>query len=335
MSEKCTLGILLGDAAGIGPELVAKVCKSGYLTEKCRPVIIGDKRVFDHICGVVGAEVDCRVIYDAKDISFDEKSICFYDQQNIGMEDFSFGTVCTACGKASVEQINLAVELWKGGFIDGCCFAPFNKAAMIAHIGSAISSERAIMAKALDYHGPLGEINHCGTVWTTRVASHVPVCRICEVITKESVSAATELLYGTLIRAGFKAPRIAMAALNPHAGENGRCGTEEITILTPVIEDFARRGIQIDGPFPADTVFVRAIKQQKYDGIVTMYHDQGQIALKLIGFEQGVTIEGGMPMPFTTAAHGTAYGKAGKGTASVTAFENAISDAVSLSSQKV
>jgi 4-hydroxy-L-threonine phosphate dehydrogenase PdxA len=144
-----------------------------------------------------------------------------------------------------------------------------------------------------------------------------------------------ELITVSLKRAGVAAPRIAVCGLNPHNGDNGAYGREEIDIIAPGVEMARARGFAADGPYPADTVFVRATKKDGgYDGVVTMYHDQGQIAMKLMGFERGVTVQGGLPMPITTPAHGTAYDIAGLGKAGGQAMKNAFDLACSMASQR-
>jgi 4-hydroxythreonine-4-phosphate dehydrogenase len=133
-----------------------------------------------------------------------------------------------------------------------------------------------------------------------------------------------QLIHESLVRAGIAAPRVGVCGLNPHNGDGGAYGREEIDVITPGVELARARGFAADGPYPADTMFVRATRKSGgYDGVVTMYHDQGQIAMKLLGFERGVTVQGGLPMPITTPAHGTAYDIAGRGVANAGAMKNA------------
>jgi 4-hydroxythreonine-4-phosphate dehydrogenase len=154
-------------------------------------------------------------------------------------------------------------------------------------------------------------------------------------ITREKVAEAVELIHGSLVRAGITRPRIVVCGLNPHNGDNGAFGREEIEVIAPGVEIARGRGFPADGPFPADTVFVRATRRHGgYDGVVTMYHDQGQIALKLTGFSRGVTVQGGLPIPIATPAQGTAFDIAGTGRATATAMRNAFDLACRMGAQR-
>jgi 4-hydroxy-L-threonine phosphate dehydrogenase PdxA len=162
-------------------------------------------------------------------------------------------------------------------------------------------------------------------LWTSRVTSHVALKEVSGLLTSEKVADAIRMITLALKAAGKNAPRIAVCGLNPHNGDNGNYGDEEGRIIEPGVKLATANGFASDGPFPADTAFVRAIKTDGtgYDGVVTMFHDQGQIAMKLLGFERGVTVQGGLPIPITTPAHGTAYDIAGKGVANPLAMKNA------------
>jgi 4-hydroxythreonine-4-phosphate dehydrogenase len=154
------------------------------------------------------------------------------------------------------------------------------------------------------------------------VTSHIPLKEVSNKLTIDRVYKTINLMYDTLLKAGYEKPRVAIAALNPHNGDSGTCGREEIDIIMPAVERAVQEGRNIFGPYSADTLFIKAFDGE-YDAVVTMYHDQGQIALKLKGFDRGVTISAGLPNVKTTPAHGTAYNIAGKGIAITTAFEEA------------
>jgi len=163
----------------------------------------------------------------------------------------------------------------------------------------------------------------CGSLWTSRVTSHVPLRDVADLLTQEKIREVARLLHRTIASSGIAAPRIAVAGLNPHAGEGGLLGTEEIDIIAPVVAQLRSEGFDVIGPLPADTLFVAA-RRGDFHAVVTMYHDQGQIAMKLMGFERGVTVAGGLPAIITTPAHGTAFDIAGKGTADPGAMREAI-----------
>jgi 4-hydroxythreonine-4-phosphate dehydrogenase len=175
------------------------------------------------------------------------------------------------------------------------------------------------------YFGVTGyfcEFNTLGSLWTARVSSHVPLKDAASYVSRERIVAATRLIHASLRANGVDAPRVAVAAFNPHGGEGGTCGREEIDTIAPAVRELNDAGIPAQGPFPADTLFIKA-RDGEFDAVVTMYHDQGQIAIKLLGFSRGVTVQGGLPVAITTPAHGTAYDIAGLGRADVQATANA------------
>ena len=207
------------------------------------------------------------------------------------------------------------------GDIDAVCFAPLNKQAMKKG-GMAFEDEQHFFADHLGVTGYFCEFNTLGTLWTSRISSHIPLADIPKYVTKDRIKAAARLTFQTLKRAGFAAPRVALAALNPHGGDGGTCGREEIDIIEPAARELNEEGLPILGPFPADTIFLKA-RDGQLDSIVTMYHDQGQVAVKLLGFERGVTVAGGLPVPITTPAHGTAFDIVGQGKANAEAMTQA------------
>jgi 4-hydroxythreonine-4-phosphate dehydrogenase len=177
-------------------------------------------------------------------------------------------------------------------------------------------------AAALGVTGYFCEFNTLGSLWTARVSSHVPLKDAASYLTRDRIVAAGRLIHDSLRANGVAAPRVAVAAFNPHGGEGGTCGREEIDVIAPAVRELNDAGVSAQGPFPADTLFIKA-RDGEFDAVVTMYHDQGQIAIKLMGFSRGVTVQGGLPVPITTPAHGTAYDIAGQGKADVTATANA------------
>jgi 4-hydroxythreonine-4-phosphate dehydrogenase len=189
--------------------------------------------------------------------------------------------------------------------------------------GCGFESEHHLLADIFGHTGPFGEINVVGDLWTTRTTSHIPIKDVSANLTVNTIMRAITLADTSLRNSGIDKPRLGLAALNPHAGEHGLCGREEIDVIAPAIAQAKAAGIDASGPYPSDILFIKAFRGD-FDGVVTMYHDQGQIALKLKGFDEGVTIAGGLPAPIATCAHGTAYDIAGKGIAGTRAFENAV-----------
>lgn len=321
MMEKKCVGILIGDSSGVGPEIVAEVAAKGFLTQELNPVIIGDVRQFEQGLKVVGRECPHYVLGESFELDY-SKGIPIYDTKDQDPEKVVMGKAQPYCGSGDISQLKAACKLAKGGKIAGFCYGPFHKGAMRS-AGMEVESEAELMAKEFGIEGPIGEVNMIGDLMTFRVTSHIPVKEISAHLNVENIFKTIELGCKTSKSFGVKEPRIAVAGLNPHNGEGGKCGTEEIEVIQPAIDRAKDCGMNVTGPISGDIVFMRAFKGE-FDVVITMFHDQGQIALKVMGFDQGVTIGGGLPYPITTAAHGTAFGRAGKGYASTTAFENAV-----------
>jgi 4-hydroxythreonine-4-phosphate dehydrogenase len=319
--DKPIIGIHLGDASGCGPEIVAKLAASGRLSEACRPILIGDARVFAAAQGYTGVQVPVQIVESPAQARWDG-AIPLLDLKNLDPASFALGVPSAVCGRAVGEGLLKAIELAMAGEIDGVLYAPIHKQALFMG-GFAYESESEMFASVMKVTGYHCELNILQNLWTARVTSHVPLKDVSGLLTRENILEAVVFGDATLKQAGIARPRIAVAALNPHAGENGKCGREEIEVISPAIAAAQAQGVDAKGPFPADTVFTRAFKGE-FDMIVTLYHDQGQIALKTKGFSEGVTVPGGMPVPIATPAHGTAYGKVGKGTADVSATANAL-----------
>ena len=245
-------------------------------------------------------------------------------------EIVSLGAAPPACPPAQVSRIagEYTIETLRAGIaalqartIDALVYAPLNKQAMkLAGLGH--DDELHFFAALLGHTGPVSEINVCGRLWTSRVTSHVPLRAVAGLITADRIGEAARLLHRTIVQSGIAAPHLAVAGVNPHAGEGGLLGTEEIDIIAPAIAQLRTEGIDAVGPLPADTLFVAA-RRGDFHGVVTMYHDQGQIAMKLMGFDRGVTVAGGLPEIITTPAHGTAFDITGKGIADPGAMREA------------
>ena len=224
-------------------------------------------------------------------------------------------------GEYSIGTLRSKVAALQSHMVDALVYAPLNKQSMKL-AGLAHEDELHFFAELFGYTGPVSEINVCGRIWTSRVTSHVPLRAVAGLLTAEKIRDAARLLHRTVAKSGIAKPRIAVAGLNPHAGEGGLLGAEEIDTIGPAVEKLRSEGLDVTGPLPADTLFVTA-RRGDFDGVVTMYHDQGQIAMKLMGFDRGVTVAGGLPAIITTPAHGTAFDIAGKGVADPGAMREA------------
>jgi len=329
MNTKPVLGILLGDGAGVGPEIVAKLAVADFFAKHCRPVIIGDARILERAFDIIGSSVPLQIVDTVEQADW-SKGLPVLDQKDLDPKDVPLGKLLAICGEANLRMLELAVRLYQENKIEGFCFAPLNKAGM-KEAGCKFESEHHFMADLFGHTEPFGEINVVGSLWTTRTTSHIPISEVSSHLTIDTILRAVRLANTSIRNSGIAKPRLALAALNPHAGENGMCGREEIDVIIPAIKKAQEMGIHASGPYPSDITFIKAFRGE-FDGVVTMYHDQGQIALKLTGFDEGITIAGGLPAPIVTCAHGTAYDIAGKGIVHTLAFENAVKMASKMAS---
>jgi 4-hydroxythreonine-4-phosphate dehydrogenase len=295
-----TIALFTGDPAGIGPELVGKLLADPATLAKAEVVLIGQRGQIDAPAGVR-----------------------WLDWPGLDAPPFARAQATADNGRYMLQGLEAGARLAQSGGADALCFAPLNKGALRAG-GMHQEDELRWFAELLRFDGICGELNVLEKLWTARVTSHVALREVSTLLAPEKVADAIGMIHGALVAAGKAQPRIAVCGLNPHNGDNGNYGDEEGRIIEPGVRLAAQRGFAADGPFPADTAFVRAIRAEGgYDGVVTMYHDQGQIAMKLMGFERGVTVHGGLPIPITTPAHGTAYDIAGQGRANPGAMLNA------------
>ena len=327
------IALAMGDPAGISPELTARLLADREVTSAGQLLVIGDKRVLDE-----GARV-ARVALDIDQVTAEDKIPEGHDRPvlldlgHLDPKDIVIGEISKVGGSFAVENFKKALTIAITGRADVIAFTPFNKAAMrLAHPG--YEDEIVFTSEMLKFDGVASEFNILPDLWNARVTSHVPLSGVAALITEENILRNLSLTNDAMRDAGFAAPRIAVAGLNPHAGDGGNFGREEIEIIEPAVRKAKADGIICYGPLPPDTVFVRA-KKGEFDAVLTMYHDQGQIAMKLIGFDQGVTLLGGFPVPLLTAAHGSAYDIAGKGIANPGASRNALLLAARMGSRRI
>ncbi|UHL63213.1 4-hydroxythreonine-4-phosphate dehydrogenase PdxA [Paralcaligenes sp. KSB-10] len=321
-AQKPTIALTLGDPAGIGPELIAKLLNDPANLQQGNIVLIGDPWLWEagqKAAGVAVATQAIASLADARGAAGDKPLFVAVD--SVAPGQVRQGQAAASGGASVLKILNLCMDAVMAGQIDAICFAPLNKHAM-KQSGMKFEDELHHFANYLKVDTYFCEFNTLDGLWTSRVSSHVPLKDATSLLSKERIEDASRLIYDSLKAAGIAQPRVAVSALNPHGGDGGSCGREEIDIIEPAVRSLQQQGYPVEGPFPADTIFIKA-RDGKYDAIVTMYHDQGQIAIKLLGFEKGVTVQGGLPIPITTPAHGTAYDIAGKNLANVNAMRNA------------
>lgn len=311
------IALTLGDPAGVGPELAAKLLARPETLQSADVLVLADAEEFRQAERLAGVAIP---IAGTSRAGF---AVLLDDQS--GGEQIPPRQASAAAGRRVMHQLTRALQLAKAGEVDAIVFVPLNKTSLKL-AGMKHEDELRWFATELGYAGVTSELNVLPDIMTARVTSHIPLSEVAARITTPAVLDALLLLDSTLKSSGLAEPRIGVCALNPHGGENGNFGREEIDAIAPAVEAARRLGIDASGPFPSDTIF--AAKRREFDGILTMYHDQGQIAMKLLDFDSGVTIQGGLPVPITTPAHGTAFDIVGKGLANVGPTEHAFDLAV-------
>ncbi len=329
---KPTIALFAGDPAGIGPEILAKVLADDEVRRTARVIIIGSRPVIERGMAVAQAKTP---LVEANGNGGDFDGTMFARWSREDEDGFELGVATAKAGAFMLEGLAFGLHLCTSGLADAMCFAPLNKSALKAG-GMQHSDEMAYFRQVLDFEGETIEFNVSDELWTSRVTSHVPLKEVSSLITEEKIIKGIRLLREGLQAAGLQEPRIAVCGLNPHNGENGAFGREEIDVIEPAVQKAHNQGLPATGPLPADTAFVRATaKEGGFDGVLTMYHDQGQIAMKLMSFGRGVTVHYGLPMPVTTPSHGTAYDMVGRGIATPLAMKNAIMTAARMATSRM
>ncbi len=321
--EVPVVALTLGDPAGIGAELIARLLARPQTTQAANVVLVGDRWLWQDGQTIAGTalQLDPVATLAAVRGRADTSRAAFLAVDTVQPEQVHRGQAEAAGGASVLHVLNRCMDAAQAGEIDAITFAPLNKFAM-KQGGLKHEDELHHFAQYLGVTGYFCEFNTLGGLWTARISSHVPLKDVARYVEKQRIVDATTLIYRSLQASGNAAPRVAVAGFNPHNGDGGTCGREEIDVIAPAVAELNALGMPVVGPFPADTIFLRA-RDGELDAIVTMYHDQGQIAIKLLGFSQGVTVQGGLPIPITTPAHGTAYDIAGLGKADVDATANA------------
>jgi 4-hydroxythreonine-4-phosphate dehydrogenase len=318
--KKPAIAMAMGDPAGISPEIAARLLASPVVRDAAALIIFGDLRVLEAGARVAGVTLDIDVAA-APDPSRRTGKPLLIDLKTLDPATIETGKATEAGGRFALRNFREALQYAASGRASAVFFTPFNKAAMrLAH--PPYDDEIVFVREVLKHTGAASEFNVLEGLWNARVTSHIPLADVARSISGEAILRGLTLTDASMRAAGFARPRIAVAALNPHAGDGGNFGREEIDVIEPAVRIAAAKGLAVDGPFPADTVFLRA-KGGQFDAVLTMYHDQGQIAMKLMGFDRGATLIGGFAFPICTPAHGTAYDIAGKGIANPGASEQA------------
>ena len=321
------ISIVMGDPAGIGPEIIVKLLADGDWHDRCRLFIIGDLRVMRDNAAALGSKLQFRAISDLPDAAFAPGMIDVLNPPGFELGPAPPPEVNAKCGEAAGRYLQLAYELAGKSKVDGVVMAPMNK-----------ESFRLAGYNYFDELEYLGDITGCadpfilgaaGPIWAVSLTEHIPFKDIVGHIKRDRVLRYIHHMQNVLDKLGVDQPRIAVAALNPHAGEGGLFGREEIDEIAPAVHDAVRDDIQVAGPVPADIVFKRALDGD-FDGVVCMYHDQMNIARKLQARGDIATLWMGLPVIGATTAHGTAFDIAGKGIADPGSLRAALEYAIRL-----
>jgi 4-hydroxythreonine-4-phosphate dehydrogenase len=325
------VAITMGDAAGVGPEIIVKALAREDVAAACRALVVGDARRLTKAAALCGAAVRIRPAEGAADAGFATGTI---DCVDLGLipDELPFGRLSAAAGDAACRYVERAVALAMAGAVDAICTAPLNKEALragghdfpghtelLAHLTGTPEVSMMLSAPGL-------RVIHC----TTHIGLIDAIARIDAALVARTIRRG----HDALVRAGIAAPRVAVCGINPHAGENGLFGRgEEGSKIAPGVAAARADGIDAQGPLPADTTFFRAIRGD-FDLVVAMYHDQGHCPVKVLGLDAGVNITIGLPVVRTSVDHGTAFDIAGTGTADERSLVEALRQAVQLAAPR-
>jgi 4-hydroxythreonine-4-phosphate dehydrogenase len=340
--ERPIIGITMGDPAGIGAEIIIKALGHESIYEISRPLVVGCKGVMKDALCFIPSNLDLYIIENPAKVKGQFGSIDLLDLANIELSDFKYGQVSAAAGKASMEYIFKAIDLAMERKMDAVVTGPIHKEAINA-AGFAYSGHTEIFAektRTKNYAMMISDKD----MRVIHVTTHVSLRRACDLVKKERVLEVIRLAHQAMKALGIKNPRIGVAGLNPHAGEGGLFGDEEIKEIIPAVTLANNEGIHAEGPVPPDTLFSK-VKGKQYDIAVVMYHDQGHIPMKFKGFEydrvknmwltmSGVNTTIGLPIIRTSVDHGVAFGKAGEGRANEESMVEAIEMAVQFAKSK-
>ncbi len=321
--NKTRIAMVLGDPAGIGPELIARLLSDEEVRSQAHIVLIADESEMRRGMDIAGKAFPYRQIESLEQLDFSDDTPLLYNFRGDAVGEFPRSEASAIGGRYCLDTLKIALELTAAKTTNAVLFGPLNKTSL--HMaGMAHNDELHWFAELLGFTGPFCEFNVLDNLWTSRVTSHVALSQVPGMLSQDRVVEAIRLIDTALKRNGLKAPRIGVCGLNPHNGDNGSFGREELDIIGPAVKTAQAQGMNADGPYPGDTIFLKVQGDaDAFDAVVTMYHDQGQIAIKLMGFSRGVTVQGGLPIPITTPAHGTAFDIAGQGRANVGAIRQA------------
>lgn len=307
------LAITMGDPAGIGPEVVILAIDRPEVREGCRPLVVGDAQTLERACRIVGSLTDVRPILHPDDARFDPTVIEVVQIADVPASGYLLGVCSAEAGHAAYQSFALAVELALSGAAAAVVTAPLNKEAL--NLAGHRYAGHTEMLRELCAVDEAAMLLWSDALRVVHVTDHVALAQVTGLVRRDRVVAVTRLGHEAARRMGIDKPRIALAGMNPHAGEGGLFGDEDAREIGPAAAELRAEGIDATGPYPPDTIFLRASKGE-FDLVTAMYHDQGHIAVKMVGFESAINITLGLPLVRTSPDHGTAFDIAGTGRAS-------------------
>ena len=319
--SKPVIGIPMGDPAGIGPEIIIKALKHKEIYEVCNPLVIGDKEIINKAVQVCNTDLAVNSINSSVEGKYNTDIINVIDLSNIDIDDFKYGTVQAQNGRAAYEYIKKGVEMALDNEITSIATTPINKPALKA-AGVDFIGHTEILAGLTNTEDPLTmfEVRGMRVFFLTR---HVSLRKACDMVTVERLLDYISRCTGALKSLGITDGTMAVAGLNPHSGDNGLFGTEDMEFIQPAVLTAKEQGFNVEGPVGADSVFHLALKG-RYNSVLSLYHDQGHIATKTLDFERTIAITLGLPFLRTSVDHGTAFDIAGEGIASEVSMVEAI-----------
>ncbi|GIQ69787.1 4-hydroxythreonine-4-phosphate dehydrogenase PdxA [Xylanibacillus composti] len=324
-ARKPVIGITMGDAAGIGPEIIVKSLHDEGLYDQCKPIVIGDAKRLKQAARIVGLPLVIEAVERVSEGKYVYGTIDCLDL-NLLPEDIPFGEISGRNGDAAFQYVKRAVELTLGGELEAICTAPLSKEAL--HMGGHLYPGHTEILAALSGTKDYAMLLSTSDLHVIHVTTHIGLLDAIRKITPERVYTTIRIAHETLLRMGVAEPKIGVCGINPHAGENGLFGYgEEEEKIAPAIRRTVSEGMNAAGPLPADTLFFRA-RRGDFDMVVAMYHDQGHGPVKVLGLEAGVNMTAGLPFVRTSVDHGTAFDIAGKGVADELSMKEAIRQAI-------
>ncbi len=319
--NRLLVAITIGDPAGIGPEIVLKSVEDQEVLAACRPLVIGDRGVLEQAAKLCSVHAEIRLVTRPEEGAYRPGTIDLLDLGNVDRGSLRMGAIQGMCGRAAFEYIQKAVELASSRIVDAIATGPINKEALRAAQVDFIGHTE-LLAALTGARDPLTMFQ----VRTLRVfflSRHISLRKACEMVTRERVLSYIQRCSDALRQLGVAEGTLAVAGLNPHSGEHGLFGDEEVSQIEPAIEEAQRLGYRVVGPVPADSVFHQTL-EGKYSAALSLYHDQGHVATKMVDFERTVSLTLGLPFLRTSVDHGTAFDIAGTGKASAVSMKEAI-----------